>query len=205
MIPSLNSIALVTLGIGLIVNHFRINRKVSLEKYVAVIDGAKVPVISYLSKFVFLLAGLALTSSGILWGYGDYKKDIRESNRALVNKTYSIVKKSPKSNESIEAVRFMESTMPLSILSKQNEGELERWYSNQNSLSSLNENAPICIKLYEIYEYVEDREKIRKLERIYNDFFSDYYGKEAYSLKTKFRLQGSDAAERRRQRNNIID
>ena len=187
---SLNSIGLVILGLALFVTHFWNKRKLSRDTDIVVIDGISESLLSRLFKVKFLLIGIGFILAGIFWGVKDYERSVMAFNSKLLQETLTIVKSSKTQDEKREAIKIMEEVIPLTILEKQNKASIEEWYDTNKDLNVLNDNTsePICVQLFTIYELLEFNglsisNNLEKLDRVYNEFYKDYWSENEYRLK----------------------
>ena len=181
---TLNSLGLLILGLALFINHFWNKRKLSRDTDIVVIDGIKESLAHKLLRARLLVAGFALAIGGIVLTVFNYNQTASDFYVQLIDDTYeNVMRSASTSNESREALRTMERTIPLSFLSEYIASEIDLWNSSENNLAAINQGKPVCIKLYEMYEKKGESEKVRNLERIYDDFFRSYYGENRFLKK----------------------
>lgn len=178
---TLNSLGLIVLGFGILASHFWNNRKLSRDSNIIVIDGIRESIFSKLFKARSLVAGVLLLMGGASLIVFNYNQRIADYYFELIDETYKKVMSSTShSVESREALREMEGAIPLSFLSKHIALEIEEWNSSKNYLAAINQDKPLCIKLYEMYWKKDEMRKVINLELIYDKFFKDYYGETQY-------------------------
>lgn len=190
---TLNSTGSVILGLALLITHFWNRRKRSRDTDIVIIDGIKESLALKLLRARLLVAGFALAIGGIVLTVFNYNQTASDFYVQLIDDTYdNVMRSASTSNESREALRTMERTIPLSFLSEYIASEIELWNSSENNLAAINQGKPVCVKLYEMYEMKGESEKVRNLERIYDKFFRSYYGDSQFSKKI------NDREERRK-------
>ena len=190
---TLNSIGLLILGLALLITDLWNKRKLSRNTDIVIIDGIKESLALKFLKARLLVAGFALAIVGIVLTVFNYNQTASDFYVQLIDDTYdNVMRSASTSNESREALRTMERTIPLSFLSEYIASEIELWNSSENNLAAINLGKPVCVKLYEMYVKKGESEKIRNLERIYDKFFRSYYG------ETHFTKLINDREERRK-------
>lgn len=201
---TLNSVGLVLLGLALLITHLWKKRKLSSDTDIVIIDGMKESLALKLLRARLLVAGIALAIGGIVLTVFNYNQTASDFYVQLIDDTYENVMSSARTpDESREALRTMERTVPLSFLSDYIASEIELWNSSENNLAAINQGKPVCIKLYEIYQKKGEFKKVRNLERIYDKFLKSYYGENQYLKRVEEResiRQASKARARRAKR-----
>ena len=198
---TLNSIGLVIMGLALLITHLWNKRKRSRDTDIVIIDGIKESLALKLLKARLLVAGFALAIGGIVLAVFNYNQTASDFYVQLIDDTYDDVMRSAStSNESREALRTMERTVPLSFLSEYIASEIELWNSSENNLAAINQGKPVCVKLYEMYEKKGESEKVRNLERMYDKFFRSYYGENRYLNRVEERENIREALKDRARR-----
>ena len=196
---TLNSIGLLILGLALFITHFWNKRKLSRDTDIVIIDGMKESLALKLLRARLLVAGIAFAIGGIVLTVFNYNQTASDFYVQLIDDTYENVMRSARTpDESREALRTMERTVPLSFLSEYIASEIELWNSSENNLAAINQGKPVCVKLYEMYEKKGEVEKVRNLERIYDKFFRSYYGDSQFSKKI------NDREERRKDQEALM-
>lgn len=198
---TLNSIGLLIIGLALLITHLWNKRKLSRDTDIVIIDGIKESFALKLLRARLLVAGFALAIGGIVLTVFNYNQTASDFYVQLIDDTYDDVMRSAStSNESREALRTMERTVPLSFLSEYIASEIELWNSSENNLAAINQGKPVCVKLYEMYEKKGESEKVRNLERIYHKFFRSYYGENRYLNRVEERENIREALKDRARR-----
>ena len=198
---TLNSIGLLIIGLALLITYFWNKRKLSRNTDIVVIDGMKESLALKLLRARLLVAGFALAIGGIVLTVFNYNQTASDFYVQLIDDTYdNVMRSASTSNESREALRTMERTVPLSFLSEYIASEIELWNSSENNLAAINQGKPVCVKLYEMYEKKGESEKVRNLERIYDKFFRSYYGENRYLNRVEERENIREASKDRARR-----
>lgn len=180
---TLKSIGLFVLGCGLLVTHLWNRRKSSNDSNVVSINGIIESLLAFIFRIKSLLIGIGFITGAIICGIKDYEGSVMNRNIQLLEETLSFVESSKSLSEKRDAVRFMEMTISLSVLQKQNKKSMEEWYSSNKNLTTVwgNVNEPICVQLLRIYRAVYRFDKIEKLERVCIEFYKDYWGESDYN------------------------
>ena len=193
---TLNSIGLFGLGLGFLVTHFWHKRELSRDTDIVIIDGMKESLALKLLRARLLVVGFALAIGGIVLTVFNYSQTASDFYVQLIDDTYeNVIRSAGTSNESREALRTMESTVPLAFLSEYIASEIELWNSSENNLAAINQGKPVCVKLYEMNEKTKELEKVRNLERIYDRFLKSYYGENIYLNKIEERERIQEAVK----------
>ena len=198
---TLNSIGLLIIGLALLITHLWNKRKLSRDMNIVIIDGIKESFALKLLRARLLVAGFALAIGGIVLTVFNFNQTASDFYVQLIDDTYdNVMRSASTSNESREALRTMERTVPLSFLSEYIASEIELWNSSENNLAAINQGKPVCVKLYEMYEKKGESEKVRNLERIYDKFFRSYYGENRYLNRVEERENIREASKDRARR-----
>lgn len=187
---TLNSIGLIGLGLALLAGHLYNRWKLSRGNSVAVIEGIRESLFSKLLNAKYLFVGVGLIAGGFLWARLDYNQYVMDSNLLIIQQTISKMESSVISSEEgftklKKLSRAMEISISMSILDKQITQSNNEWYSSTKGLSVLAETKePICILLYEIYYTVPELKQLERLDKLYGEFYEDYWGSE-YEYRKK--------------------
>ena len=196
---TLNSIALFVLGLGFLVRHvyliFQQNKSNDLVVYdlQSTILKAKL----YRSKLWLIgICFLVLASFAI---YSDLRNATLKKNLGIIQDTLVIVQSPSTVHSKREAVVNMEISIDYALLEKRSAESIKDWYEFSQGLNGINySDVPICVQLYEIYEAAKIYDKLESLDRIYNDFYRDYWGKDLYNSRRLSHSRRQFRAQQRR-------
>lgn len=189
---TLNSIGLIGLGLALLAGHIYNRWKLRRGNSVAVIEGIRESLFSKLLNAKYLFVGVGFIAGGFLWSRLDYNQYLMDCNLLIIQQTKSemedpmifVIPEDFRKNQK-KLIREMEMNISMSILDKQITKSNNEWYSSTKGLSVLAETKkPICIQLYEIYNKVPELKQLERLDKLYGEFYEDYWGSE-YELRKK--------------------
>ena len=185
---TLNSIALFLFGTGLLITHFWNKRKRSRVIDIVVIEGMSKSIFSNLRRVRLLLFGLVFLTGGSGLIAFNYQQRVTDYYlEVFYEACENVMSSEPQSEEVRLALKTIERDIPISFLAEQIASEIQRWYSSRNDLNEVYECEPLVIKLHKMYLNIEKFDTVQKLERVYNEFFINYYGESEFLEKVSKR------------------
>ena len=202
---TLNSTGSVILGLALLITHFWNRRKRSGETDIAVIDGISESTFSILYRMRLLLLGLIVMIGGSGLIALNYQQRVDDYYlEVFYDACENVMSSVPQSEEERLALKTIEKDIPISFLSEQIASEIQRWYSSRNDLNEVFECEPLVIKLHKMYWRIEKFDTVQKLERVYNEFFINYYGESEFLDIVSQRKSDESQRDYRRWEENFI-
>lgn len=181
---TLNSIGLYVLGLGFLVRHIYMVFHQNKSKDLVVYDLRSSTLLEKLFSAKFWLIGICFLILASISIFNDLRNATLEKNLEIIQDTLLIAQSPGTVRSKRESVGIMELNIDYTLFEKYNNESIKEWYELSQGLNGLNQsNVPTCIHLYEIYEAAKIYDKLEKLDRMYEEFYNDYWGKDFYNSR----------------------
>lgn len=181
---TINTIALYVLGVGFLLRHFYLIKKQYKSNDLVIYDEQPRTLKAKLDIAKIWLVGICFLILSSFSIYSDLRNATLSKNLEIIQETLALVQSPSTVRSKREAVVNMEVSIDYSLLEKRSAESIKEWYKLSQGLVGLNHfDVPICVQLYEIYEAAEFYDKLESLDRIYSEFYRDYWGADFYDRK----------------------